>query len=161
MSKKVTPLFTEEQPEPDKNILLDFPTVARQAQRFPIKNSQNADLFPDTGELNYAPSETIPDVTLSIREIMDRYARGIPFDNVKTPVYNGEAEFPNLQHMDLADREAYILEREAELRTLKQTLKEAYDENQRRQIEAARQAEQDRLAQQRAQEQGLPPGQPV
>lgn len=59
---------------------------------------------PDKGRLNTQPSEAIPDQTMSMREIMERYAKGAPLTNVKTPVYFGEdEEYPDVKKMDLVE----------------------------------------------------------
>ena len=88
-----------------------------------LKNNMNAyyqpELFPDDRERNYQPSMTIPDQSMSIREIMDRYARGLPIVSAGVPIYEGEeGEFADLSKMDLADREKYIEERKAEYEEL-------------------------------------------
>lgn len=43
-----------------------------------------------TGEVNTQPSQTIPDQTMSIPEILQRYARGLPITKGKVPIYTGE-----------------------------------------------------------------------
>jgi len=57
------------------------------------------------GEVNYLPSATVPDLTLSVREIFDRYARGsgLPF---KESIWDDDpdAELPNPATLDLVDR---------------------------------------------------------
>lgn len=69
-----------------------------------IKNSLNAREFPKNYKKNYSPSKTIPDQTLSLRELLDRYARGIPIEGEKTPIYHGdEIEMPDLKTMDLSE----------------------------------------------------------
>lgn len=146
-------MFTEEitneekQPEIPENAILDFPTLAREAMlKTAIKNPLNAHLFDDPGEANYQPSLTIPDQAMSIREIMERYARGLPLDNVKVPIYNGEDDdFPDLAKMDLADRQAYIESKELELRELKNRIK-AQDEQQKlAMIQKLREEEREKL----------------
>lgn len=88
-----------------------------------LKNSMNAPHFSQQGEQNNQASMTVPDQTMPIREILDRYARGLPLDNLKTPVYNGEDDdFPDLSKMDLADREQYIMDRQQELKEINERL---------------------------------------
>lgn len=60
----------------------------------------------------FKPSLTIPDETLSIREILERFARGIPMENVsKIPVYDGEEnELPDLRTLDISEIQAYAQE---------------------------------------------------
>ena len=61
-----------------------------------------------TGETITKPSMTIPDQTMSIREILDRYARGLPIEAGKVPIYDGEEYTPDPRYMDLADRQEYM-----------------------------------------------------
>lgn len=68
-----------------------------------VKNNLNADQFLRTGERNTKPSLTIPDQTLSIKELLDRYARGLPIDQGKTPIYHGEEDLPDYRKLDLAE----------------------------------------------------------
>lgn len=66
------------------------------------KSRNNAE--PAKGEVNYSPSLTIPNEAMSLREIMDRYARGLPLSRSnKTEVYHGEEEMPDLHTMDLSE----------------------------------------------------------
>lgn len=68
-----------------------------------VKNWLNAHEFPKEYETNNLPSLTVPDQTMSIREIMDRFARGLPLD-VRVPIYEGEeSEFPDVNRLDLAE----------------------------------------------------------
>lgn len=61
-------------------------------------------------EVNNQPSQTVPDQTMSIREIIDRFANGGVIEQF-TPYYGEEEDFnellPNTYKMDLADRQAY------------------------------------------------------
>lgn len=45
---------------------------------------------------------------MSIKEILDRYNRGLPIDGHKVPVYDdSEIPTPDFKHMDLADLEEW------------------------------------------------------
>lgn len=69
-----------------------------------IKTPLNAEFFQLRGEVNNKPSMTIPDQTMSIREILSRYAQGLPV-GVKTPIYDGEEnDLPDPMTLDLVDR---------------------------------------------------------
>lgn len=69
-----------------------------------FKNHFNADQFPDKGEVNDQPSKTIPDQTMSIREIVARFQRGLPIDAGKVPIYHGEdIELPDIRKLDLVE----------------------------------------------------------
>lgn len=43
----------------------------------------NAGLFPHTGEVNTLPSMTVPDQSLSVKEILYRFQEGLPLDNIR------------------------------------------------------------------------------
>lgn len=94
---------------------LEFPDI--------VKNSLNADQFPKKYEVVGGVSMTIPDQTLGIREIMKRFASGLPIDGEKVPIYDGEDDgMPDLSTMDLAERQEYLEDAEKELSDLKAKL---------------------------------------
>jgi len=58
------------------------------------------------GEFNEMPSITIPDQTMSIRTILERYAKGLPIQGEKTnPFYDTDeiSEGLDLRKLDLVD----------------------------------------------------------
>lgn len=92
---------------------LEFPDI--------VKNSLNADTYSKRYEMNNLPSMTVPDQSLTIREIMRRFASGLPIDGEKVPMYdeeNEENDLPDLSRMDLAEREEYIESAKTELAAL-------------------------------------------
>jgi len=74
------------------------------------------------GEINSEPSLTIPDETMSIREILSRFSRGLSVDQ-KISYYDEEDYHPDLSKMDLADREDYIEKVKQELKDIQDKLK--------------------------------------
>lgn len=70
-----------------------------------IRTPYNSKAYPKNYEVNTMPHMTIPDQTMSISEIMARYARGLPISGERVPVYNGEEDLPDLDRMDLAERQ--------------------------------------------------------
>ena len=82
---------------------------------------------PPVGEYNGKPSETVPDQTLTIKEILDKYAKGIPISNAKVPVYDEDENdvTPDLAHMDLVDRENYMEERYGHLKSELEAIQKA------------------------------------
>lgn len=62
------------------------------------------------------PSKTIPDQSLTIRQIMDRFTRGLPIEGAHTSVFEQTEEVPHpdlptsdeLAMMDIADRQEVI-----------------------------------------------------
>lgn len=99
-----------------------------------VKTMFNADFFPVQGEVNTKPSLTIPDQTLPIREILARFAKGLPV-GVKTPVYEGEDnDLPDPRTLDLVDiqnmQEAIRDELQAIERKTRQTKEKSKEVNQ-------------------------------
>lgn len=79
-------------------------------------------------EINLQPSNTVPDQTMSIAEIMKRYATGQPLTSGREGIYVEENDLldTDLQRMDLVDREEllnktkdYIAETQTKLQTKK------------------------------------------
>lgn len=57
-----------------------------------------------TPEVNDLPSLTVPNMALSIRQILDRYARGLPLGGQRLPVYDEDNDLPDIRTLDLVDR---------------------------------------------------------
>lgn len=85
-----------------------------------IRNPFNYNAVIERYEQFTLPSLTVPDCTLTIREIFDRYARGsvLPMKEVLWDE-DPEQELPDLDHMDLADRAALRETASFELEVLK------------------------------------------
>lgn len=63
---------------------------------------------PSKGEVNLFPTKTIPDQVFSLKELLDRNARGLAITGEKFPIYhedeNGNPEeMPDLRKMDLSE----------------------------------------------------------
>ena len=87
-----------------------------------VKNMYSADLFPKNYETNNEPSLTIPDQTMSIKEILNRFASGLPVGGQKTPFYDeteSEEYIPDPRYMDLADRQELSEQYNFELQEIK------------------------------------------
>lgn len=73
-----------------------------------IKNTTNAANYPIRGEINLKPSETIPDQTMTVKELIERYQKGLPLGNTqKVPMYVGEEDpFDGIdpRSLDLSER---------------------------------------------------------
>lgn len=85
-----------------------------------IKNSMNSHEFKKNYEKNYKPSLTIPDQTMSIREIVDRYAKGLPIDGSRNPIWDEENDLPDWRTLDLAERQELAESYQHEINTIKQ-----------------------------------------
>lgn len=85
----------------------------------------NRDKFPDRfNEVNDLPSMTVPNDSMSVMEIIDRFSRGLPVTGRRVPVYNGDVDLPNTAKMDLADLEQLRRENSENLERLRGELNE-------------------------------------
>lgn len=86
-------------------------------------------------EINTKPGLTVPDQTMSIKEIMERFARGIPMDNVaKIPIYDGEEnQLPDIRTLDLSE----VQQLTEEARALGTKFRERREAQERDQADAA------------------------
>lgn len=55
------------------------------------------------GEVNAEHSLTVPNMTMSLEELLKRYTRGEQV-SVFEPVFNGDEDFPDVENMDVLDR---------------------------------------------------------
>lgn len=60
------------------------------------------------GQIFKRPTMTVPDMTMSLTEILRRFAAGVPIEGIKAEIYNEEEEVPEVDKMDLADIEDMV-----------------------------------------------------
>lgn len=84
-----------------------------------IKTSLNANEFAKDYEVNDLPSLTIPDQTMTIPEILERYARGLPIGGVNEGYYDEEDDLPDPRTLDLEERAQLVEQFERELSEVK------------------------------------------
>lgn len=84
-------------------------------KRKPIVLKQDYTPDPSQDEANDAPSETLPNESLSLRELLVRYAKGIPMDakTMRNPIYDPEPsldgeDMEKMKHADLYEKEEYM-----------------------------------------------------
>lgn len=95
-----------------------------------FKSQWNGEQSPKRYEKVSALSQTIPDQTMSVSEIMNRYAKGLPLTGERVPIYHGDEEFvPDIKTLDLS-----------EIEDLKIQAQNSIDENRRKlaQLDAER-----------------------
>jgi hypothetical protein len=91
-----------------------------------IKTYLNREEHTRSYEVNNQPSETIPDQSMSIRTILERYSRGLPISGERTPIWQQGEDYndmPDPRSLDLAERQEYADVYASELKELKKTLK--------------------------------------
>lgn len=54
-------------------------------------------------ETNNQPSMTVPDQNMSVREIMQRHAKGLPTGGQKVPFYDEDSDLPDPKTLDLSE----------------------------------------------------------
>lgn len=88
-----------------------------------VKNVLSWNISMIQKEVNTQPSCTIPDQAMSIKEIMDRFARGLPMKG-NIPIYEDQetldqADGINFETLDLSEQHEIIMQRQNELLNLK------------------------------------------
>jgi hypothetical protein len=88
-----------------------------------VRNMFNASEFNDD-EVNELPSETVPDQSMSVRELLRRYASGLPLSNGKESIYEGEdGDGIDPRRLDLAERQELEIAARQELAEIEERLK--------------------------------------
>jgi len=94
----------------------------------------NSNEFDKNYEKNYKPSMTIPDQTLSIRQILERHSHGLPIEGWREPIWDGEDnDLPDIRTLDLAERQelAHLYEQELKQYQQKSTYVDKVENNER------------------------------
>lgn len=68
-----------------------------------VKNSLNANDFPKNYREIKTPSLTVPDQTMSIRTLLERYARGLPIGGRVDEYYDEDDTMPDYRTLDLSE----------------------------------------------------------
>lgn len=99
-----------------------IPTQTEPVPRF--KTQWNAHLFPSVGKVISQPSLTIPDQSMTMREILQRYANGLDPVGAKIPMYYGEDEQMemDINKMDLSERYEWIAQNRIRIADMKDRL---------------------------------------
>lgn len=95
-----------------------------------VKTPINAREFGSDPEPERLIGDTVPDKSMSLREILDRHKRGFTFADGKVPIYTGEIELPDLNTMDLSD--VQILKEQVEERIAQDTARRREEEDKKR-----------------------------
>jgi len=80
------------------------------------------------GQVNNEESKTVPDQSMTLRELLVRYAKGLPLEGAKTPIWEGEEGFDvDPEKLDLAEREELAEKAREELKAINERVKEAVE----------------------------------
>ena len=89
-----------------------------------IRNIFNANEFNDN-ESEFSPSLTVPDQALSVRQILERYANGLPLGGSNESIWEGEEGFErDPETLDLAEREELAEKARQELKEINERIKQ-------------------------------------
>lgn len=104
----------------------------------PLYSTRVRDMFNTgkrTGEVNHQPSVTIPAMTLSLAEILDRFSKGIPPPVIQGAGYLGEDSLLGgrpLQSLDLVERQALKSMLQDAIQTAQKLQQQRQEEEERR-----------------------------
>lgn len=88
-----------------------------------IKNSLNANSFDKNYKVFTQPSMTVPDQTMSIRTILERYARGLPIGGRTDEYYDEDDTMPDYRTLDLT-----------EIADLQQQVKDTFEKHRKKNV---------------------------
>lgn len=95
-----------------------------------IKNSLSAMYIRTPVPQHSGQIITVPDLTLTIQEILYRHGKGMPLDvSVRTPNFDPENYTPDPGRLDLVDRHDYLMQFGEELQQIKQRQSKRKAEN--------------------------------
>lgn len=81
--------------------MLNLPVVELDFSKMTTKFKTRENAKPSKAEVNNLPSQTIPDASISMRQILDRFQRGIPVTRtLRTPQYNEDFNYPDNMEFD-------------------------------------------------------------
>lgn len=76
-----------------------------------IKTSLNARYYPKNYEVRTQPSKTLPDQSMPLKTILERFAKGLPLSaGIQEPIWDEDPqnEGIDLRKLDLAEKEALL-----------------------------------------------------
>lgn len=89
------------------------------SERPVFRSILNLHLYRQRGEVNTEPSLTVPDQTMSVREILIRYARGLPIGGSRQPVFDEDDDMPDPKTLDLVERQELSMKYSEELSAIR------------------------------------------
>lgn len=89
-------------------------------------NTTSQNYIPKTGVIATNPSLTVPDQSLSLRELLVNYTRGndLPNSNKQQAFFDENEFIPDLKRMDLVDIQELMEENAQNASQLQQTIKQ-------------------------------------
>lgn len=91
---------------------------------------------PSKGEVNNSPSRTKPDMTFTIKQLLQRFAAGKPLTKSNNLAYTGAQVLPEIKKLDMTDLTELSASARRNIELKRQELKEMEEKKQLRQKEA-------------------------
>lgn len=88
-------------------------------KKLSTRTPSNYGEFTQQPEIQVLVSMTVPDQTLTIREIIANSQNGVPSNVGRVPIYRGEELFPDFERLDLSEKYDIIQEVKAEYKRRK------------------------------------------
>lgn len=95
-----------------------------------IRNGLTFDHSAEIGETGFGPSQTVPDMTLTVPELLERYTRGQELPG-RTPIYNGDGDFPDISRFTIQEKMDYARDLERVIRARRDEAREQITVEQR------------------------------
>lgn len=96
--------ITKKEMDLEKELKIIKDTIESRHGRPLIRTMFNAKFLPKYYEVNTQPSLTIPDQTLTVRQIMEKHRRGLPVDIALHGEYFGDEPQPDMRRLDLSEQ---------------------------------------------------------
>jgi len=91
-----------------------------------ILNQQSYDYKKAKAEKGGGISQTVPNMALTIPQLLTRYSRGLPLGGARTPVYNDDPSIPDFDRIELTDYMDWMAEKKEQITKLQ---KDYYNAN--------------------------------
>jgi len=122
MNKESKQLFNESRKT--QNMIENFDGRMDLRNQRIVYNTLNAHTRPKNYKIFEMPSMTIPDQSLTIKQIIDRHSKGLSLGSTKTPIYDEENETLgiNPKTLDLTDLHDLATENKQRIKNLNATM---------------------------------------
>lgn len=99
-------------------------TIPMEPVRVPYQTQLNYKWLPQFWAKNNKPSKTVPNQSLSVKEIMERHRMGMPFNGAHIAQYYGEEYVPDFERLDISERHAMIQANKERIQKIRGELQE-------------------------------------
>lgn len=86
------------------------------------------------GSYNYLPSMTVPDDSMSLTDILQRFAAGLPINGNNQEQFYEEDELPDLRTMDLEEIAMMKIKNDEDIARHRENLQNAHNKKERQRI---------------------------